>query len=338
FGNVIKEWIASNSTVTTLVSSGLDHPVGVALDRSGNLYIADSLAGEIEKWTATDSNVTPVVSAGVPTGVAVDSAGNLYIANFDNTSDAVLEWTLANGSLTALVSSNSYNPFDLAVDGAGNVYFSDPFQNVVLEWSAVNNTLLTLISSNLSYPYVVAADGMGNIYISDYGNNAIKELPYAFVDATQKLEPLAAGNDSLPPVLPVTENLLPPFAPTSDQSWLTISRITNGVVSFSFSANTGPARTAHITLLGQSIPVTQGVIGTPPTLTGELLLSTGILQFSFTNSPSGAFTVVSTTNLSLPLSNWTVLGHPVESPPGIYEFTSQPTTDVPQIFYSVISP
>ena len=103
----------------------------------------------------------------------------------------------------------------------------------------------------------MAVDGAGNVYIADTGDNAIKELPHAFVDPTARSESLAAGNDALPVVLPATENLLAPFAPTSDQPWLTITGITNGVVSFSFTANTGPSRTAHITLLGQTIPVTQ---------------------------------------------------------------------------------
>ena len=109
----------------------------------------------------------------------------------------------------------------------------------------------------IDYPNGVAVDGAGNVYIADTGNNAIKELPYAFVDPTPRLESPAAGNDALPVVLPATENLLAPFTPTSDQPWLTITGITNGVVSFSFTATTSN-RTGYITLLGQTIPVTQG--------------------------------------------------------------------------------
>ena len=48
------------------------------------------------------------------------------------------------------------------------------------------------------------------------------------------------------------------FAPSSDQSWLTVGASANDVVNFSFTANTGAAaRTAHITLLGQQITVIQ---------------------------------------------------------------------------------
>jgi hypothetical protein len=197
---------------------------------------------------------------------------------------------------------------------------------------------VTTLVGGLDFPYGVAVDATGNVYISDYVNNAIKELPYAFVDPTPKLEGLAAGSDALPAVLPATENLLAPFAPTSDQPWLTISGITNGVVSFSFTANTGSARTAHITLLGQTIPITQGVIGTPPTLAGAQMLGNGACQFCFSNTPGASFTVLSSTNLSLPLSNWTVVGAATNTAPGQFQFTTSPTTNDPQFFYVVRSP
>jgi hypothetical protein len=143
----------------------------------------------------------------------------------------------------------------------------------------------------------------------------------------------------LPVVLPTTENLLPPFAPTSsDTNWLTITAITNGMVSFSFTANSGPARTADITLLGQTVPITQGVIGTPPMLTGLQMLGSGVYQFSFSNTPSASFTVLSTTNLALPLNDWKVAGAVAEVASGEFEFISQTTTNDPVRFYTVRSP
>jgi hypothetical protein len=108
--------------------------------------------------------------------------------------------------------------------------------------------------------------------------------------------------------------------------------------SFSFTANAGPSRTAHIALLGQSIPITQGVIGTPPILTSVQMLGNGVLQFAFTNNPSAVFTVLSATNLSLPLSNWTVAGTASNSSSNVFQFTSQPITNGAQLFFTVRSP
>jgi hypothetical protein len=189
----------------------------------------------------------------------------------------------------------------------------------------------------LSDPRGVAVDAAGNVYIADSYDDAIKELPRVFVDPTPKLESLAAGNDALAAVLPATANLLAPFAPTSDQPWLAITGIANGVVSFSFTESTSN-RTAHIALLDQTIPVTQTASGTPPTLGRVQILSKGVLQFSFTNNPSAAFTVLSATNLSLPLSNWTIVGAATNISSNVFQFTSQPTSNDPQRFYQVLSP
>jgi hypothetical protein len=64
----------------------------------------------------------------------------------------------------------------------------------------------------------------------------------------------------------------------------------------------------------------------------------GAFQISFTNLSGLGFTVLATTNLALPLSNWTVLGAPTEAPPGQYQFTDAQATNNPQRFYRVRSP
>jgi hypothetical protein len=115
---------------------------------------------------------------------------------------------------------------------------------------------------------------------------------------------MAAGNDALPVVLPTTVNMLAPFAPSTDQPWLAITGITNGVVSFSFSANSGPPRTGNILLLGQTIPVTQTILPTPQIVSRPQLMGNGVLRFAFTNVSNASFTVLSTTDLSLPLTKW----------------------------------
>ncbi|MGP8198540.1 MAG: chitobiase/beta-hexosaminidase C-terminal domain-containing protein [Limisphaerales bacterium] len=241
--------------------SGLSQPFGVALDSASNVYIADTGHSAIKEWAAANSNVTTLVSSGLsyPEGLAVDSFGNIYIADTGN--NAIKEWVAASSNVITLASSGLHAPYGVAVDGTGSVYIADTENNAIKKWTAANNTVTTLVSSGLSDPLGVALDSADNVYVADTGNSAIKELPYAFVDPTAKLESASPGNDVLPVVLPANENLLTPFAPTSDQSWLTISGVTNGVVSFSFTTNTGISRTAQITLLGQDISVLQAAAG-----------------------------------------------------------------------------
>lgn len=59
-------------------------------------------------------------------------------------------------------------------------------------------------------------------------------------------------------MLPITTNLRSSFAPTSDQPWLTIDSVTDGVVKYSFKANPSTTpRAGNLTVLGATIPILQ---------------------------------------------------------------------------------
>jgi len=78
--------------------------------------------------------------------------------------------------------------------------------------------------------------------------------------------------------------------------------------------------------------------GPPPspiTLTGTTVSFNGALQFSFTNTPGATFTILATTNLSVPISNWTILGAAIETSPGVFQFTDSQATNDPGRFYRV---
>ena len=267
--SAIEEWNATTQTVTTLVSSGLSMPWGVAVDGAGYVYIADTSNNAIEEWNATTQTVNTLVSSGLndPTAVAVDAAGNVFFTDL-NLNNNLREWNAATGQISTLVASGLPEPHGLAVNGEDNVYIAS--NNAIEEWNATTQTVTTLISG-LNNPNGVAVDATGNIYIADTGNNAVKEQPRAFVPGGMVSEKASAGSDQLLPVLPTTESLAGLFAPSSDQPWLTIVSIFSGVIHFSFSQNTsGAARTAHITVLGQQITVTQAAsaLGTYALLEG----------------------------------------------------------------------
>jgi hypothetical protein len=246
-------YVAANPL--TLVSSGLNFPRGVAVDGAGDVFIADYSNNAIEEWNASTQTVSTLVSGlNDPRGVAVDGAGNLFIA--DNLNNAIEEWNASTQTVSTLVSGLN-GPDGVAVDGAGNVFIADTQNRAVEEWNASTQTVSTLVSG-LNFPRGVAVDGAGDVYIADPGNNAIEELPRAFVPGGAVSEGPAAGTDALPPVLPASQSLTGPFAPSSDQNWLTVGPAADGVVQFSFAANTtGAPRTAHLTVLGQPVSVTQ---------------------------------------------------------------------------------
>lgn len=332
--NAIKEWVASSNIVVTLVSSGLKSPDGLAVDGLGNVYIADHGNYAIKEWVASSNAVITVVSSGLsePEGVALDVAGNVYIADAYGPV-GVKEWIAANKTLITLTNVVAYG---VAVDGGGNVYVASVHS--FLEYKPSSRSLITIpppIPTEYS-PFSVALDKGGNLYLNSGMSHPFITIPFGFVDPSPKSEGTSAGNDTLPVVLPAATSLMPPFVPTSDQPWLTITGITNGVVNYSFTANNSLSnRTAHISVLGQIIPITQSG---PPTLTAATVLGNGAFQFAFSNAPNASFSVISSTNVALPLSNWSVIGVPSNIGSGIFQFTTQTATNEPQRFYRVRSP
>ena len=87
-----------------------------------------------------------------------------------------------------------------------------------------------------------------------------------------------------------------------------------------------------------TVTVNPIIASTPPNLTGMSFSGNGGFGFQFTNLAGASFTALASTNLTLPLSNWTVLGPITDSPPGQYHFSDPQSTNNPHRFYRVRSP
>ncbi len=339
---VIAKWMPADNTLTTLIFSlsEVSLPCGVAVDKAGNVYIADTGFDAVVEWTEDNSNIVALVPSylNLPLGVAVDAAGNVYIADTDNY--LVREWMPENNTVTNLVSSGLNGPAGVAVDGRGNVYIADSDNSVLKKWTAASNVVTTIVPSGLVEPFGVSVDGSGNVFIADTWNAAVEELPHAFVDPTPITVSAVGGTNALPAVLPVTQNLRPPFAPYSDQPWLAITGMTNGVVHFSYQANPGSSRIAHISLLGQTIPITQEeAVGThgPKVIRAEML-ENHVFRIVLGGTLSGPLSVLSTTNLLSPLSDWQVIGTATNTAPEQFEFCDPHHAEDAQRFYRVRCP
>jgi hypothetical protein len=161
-------------TVTTLAGSGTAgfadatgaaaqfyFPYGVAVDSSGNLYVADNNNHRIRKIVIATSEVTTLAGStqgytdatgtsaqfNKPWGVATDSSGNLYVA--DSSNHRIRKIVIATGVVTTLA-------------GSGTRGFADG----------------TGAEAQFSLPYGVAADSSGNLYVADTSNHRIRKITF----------------------------------------------------------------------------------------------------------------------------------------------------------------
>jgi len=256
-GNTGNNVIVGPSPANATLVSGLNGPSGVAVDAQGNVYYSDTGNNAVDEWSALGQQASVLAGAGLsgPWGVAVDGLANVYFADTGN--NAIKEWVAASGQVNTLVAAGLSGPTGVAVDGQGNVYLADTGNNAIKEWNVATRQSSALVSTGLSSPAGIAVDVRGNLYIADTNNSAIKMITpgWLAVSATSLNEPYAAGTDS------VTAQVLPAglsLTATSDQSWLTVTGISGGVIAFSFSSNsTGANRIAHIIILGLPVTVTQ---------------------------------------------------------------------------------
>ncbi|HWW20937.1 MAG TPA: immunoglobulin domain-containing protein [Steroidobacteraceae bacterium] len=194
------------------------NPGGVAVDPSGNLYVADTgndtirliqPNGTVSTIAGTAGNVGNsdgtgnTASFNAPGGIATDAAGNVYIADTGNNTirkmtPAGAVSTLAGtagvvGSQDGTGAGARFNaPEGLTVDAAGNVFVADTLNNTIREITPTG--VVTTIagtagvfglsdgpgaSAQFGNVYGIAIDASGNLYVSDLGGMTIRMISAA---------------------------------------------------------------------------------------------------------------------------------------------------------------
>jgi len=152
-------------------AASLYFPAGIAVDHSGDIFIADQLNNRVRRVDGSTGIITTVAGLGVagyngdgiratnamlynPINVALDDAGNLYIADFNNS--RVRAVNLSTGIISTVAGDGVYryagdggpataasmpNPAGLAIDAAGNIYVSDWESNTVRKIDATTKII-----------------------------------------------------------------------------------------------------------------------------------------------------------------------------------------------------
>jgi sugar lactone lactonase YvrE len=217
--NTVKEILAVNGSIPASptirqLGSGLFYPGGVAVDVSGNVYVADTDHGVVKEMLAVNGSIPAsptIITLGsgfsAPKAVAVDSAGNVYVAATDSATSVgeVIEIVAVNGSIppspTILkLASGFCAPDGVALDRSGDVFFSAYCNSAVYEILAVNGSIPatpTINQVRSGFPGIegLAVDKSGNVYVGG-GYNAIPEIIASGTNFG--LEDIGATSQSIP--------------------------------------------------------------------------------------------------------------------------------------------
>jgi sugar lactone lactonase YvrE len=231
-------------------SASLNFARGVAVDGSGDVYIADSQNNRIRRVDAATGVITTVAGNGTrgfsgdggpatsaeltyPYEVAVDTSGNLFIADQGNSrirrvdaATKIITTVAGGGTPTSGVgdggpatSARLRNPQGVALDTSGNLLIADTFDQRVRRVDGATGIITTVAgngtpgfsgdggpatSASLHELVGVAISSSGNLFIADQYNNRVRR-----VAASTGIITTAAGGGTGGDGGPATSGVLP---------------------------------------------------------------------------------------------------------------------------------
>jgi sugar lactone lactonase YvrE len=205
----------SGSTDGVGSEARFDRPTAVAVDREGNVFVADqnnhvvrkiSAAGAVTTFagladvSGTADGASSTARFNQPTGIAVDGAGTVYVVEFSNhtlrriTADGTVTTLAGRAGVSGAVDGDGnvarFNgPTGVAADDAGNVFVAE-FSSSTIRRVAADGTVTTVAgaagstgdsdgvgrAARFNNPYGLAVDGSGGLVVADWSNNKIRRI------------------------------------------------------------------------------------------------------------------------------------------------------------------
>lgn len=139
---------------------------GIAVDGSGNVYVADTDFAAVRKITPDGYVFTLSAGFGSPTGVASTAGGLVYVA------DQTSVYQVTPAGTKSPFASGFTNANSLAVDSDGNVYVCDGGANMVYKLSPLGAVVSS--TPSIGGPTGVAVDKSGNVFVASSNNQVWK--------------------------------------------------------------------------------------------------------------------------------------------------------------------
>ncbi len=180
----------SPSEQITGSATGLDVPLGVAVDHVGNMWVTNSGTSDITEYSAgANGNAAPINSVGGnvtslldPVGIAIDGSGDVWVVN--SGANSVVEFgpnPSGNQGPIKIISGASTllnNPQYIAVDGNGYVYVTNVASNNITIYAPGANgnaAPFVFFGGNCGQPDGIALDNSNHIYVACNVDYTVRE-------------------------------------------------------------------------------------------------------------------------------------------------------------------
>ncbi len=195
------------SGATGFTAGGVHLPEGLAIDDTGNVWIANTSSSVIKLTNAgTLVSGFPFIGGNFPQGIALDIAGNAWVSNSQGAD--IMEISPGGSLLNDVTSTGFTNGQGVAIDTSGNVWAVGQGSNSLLKLSGagavLSGTGSGFAGAGLDAPSGAAIDATGHVFvvnstfaakapsISKFNNNGTAANASAYPTGTKGFENLLA--------------------------------------------------------------------------------------------------------------------------------------------------